>query len=74
MDSFTVYHWMLLNGDKLADAIIEEHGMTGPKADKMLTEAQQINSPGKSKFEARKLLKRKLEAKGAGKYLDEETE
>lgn len=64
------YEWMLLYGDELADAIKEEGGMSGPKADEMLTELQPLDSTGTIRQQARKLLKQKLEWRGVGHLLN----
>ncbi len=60
------YEWMLLNGDKLAEAIKEDGRMNGPTADPLLAEVQPLESTGMIKQKARKLLKQKLEYRGVG--------
>lgn len=60
------YEWMLLNGDKLAALIKEDGGMSGPKADPLLTEVQRLDSSGRIRQQARELLKWKLDSIGAG--------
>lgn len=60
------FHWMLQHGDKLAEAIKNAGGMHGDEVDKLLDEAQKLDSTGKTKQKARLLLKQKLEHRGVG--------
>ncbi len=64
LEPLTIYEWMLLHGDKLADAIKEDGKMDGPKSHPLLIEAQSVDRPGQSFNQARKLLKEKLESRG----------
>lgn len=64
------YEWMLLYGDRLADAIKEEGGMIGPKADSLLAEVQPLDSTGNIRQQARRLLKSKLEYRKVGHFLE----
>ena len=71
LEPLTIYEWMLLNGDRLADAIRADGKMDGPLSNPILTEAQQINRPGRTFDQARKLLKEKLAARGLHNLLPE---
>lgn len=71
MEPLNIYEWMLLNGDRLADAIREDGQLDGPKSRPILTEAQQINRPGRTWDQARKLLQRKLRERGLRNVLPE---
>jgi hypothetical protein len=68
----TIYEWMLLNGDRLADAIKEDGKMDGPKSHPILNEAQGIDRPGQSFNQARKLLREKLRERGLRGLLPED--
>jgi hypothetical protein len=61
-----VYQWMLLKGEKLADAIIEDRGFTGPNVTPLLDEAWNCERPEKTFTDARKLLKILLDRRGGG--------
>lgn len=63
------FEWMLLYGDKLADAIKEDGSMIGRKADPLLTEVQALDSSGPIRQKARQILKMKLEERGLGHLL-----
>lgn len=71
MEPLTIYEWMLLNGDKLADAIQEDGKMGGEKAYPLLLQAQQVSRPGQTFNQARKLLKEKLASRGMHNFLPE---
>lgn len=64
LEPLTIYEWMLLHGDRLADAVKEDGKMDGAKSHPILLEAQQIGRPGQTFNQARKLLREKLEARG----------
>lgn len=64
LEPLNIYEWMLLNGDKLADAIKADGKMDGPQSHALLLEAQSINRPGQTFNQARKLLRQKLASRG----------
>ncbi len=71
-EKYNITHWMLLNGDKLADAIVADKKLDGEHSGPLLTEAQQLPNTGKQKHEAKKILRRKLVARGFGYLLEED--
>lgn len=72
LEPLTIYEWMLLYGDKLADAVKEDGKMGGPKSEPLLLEAQTIGRPGQTFNQARKLLKEKLASRGMHNILPED--
>ncbi len=64
LEPLTIYEWMLLHGDELADAIKEDGRMDGEKSHPLLLKAQQVDRPGQTFNQARKLLKEKLQDRG----------
>ncbi len=65
----TVYDWMLLNVDKLVDAVAKDGKLCGPTSEPLLDEAQTCDQKGKLRHQARCLLKRKLTERGLGHLL-----
>lgn len=60
-----VYKWMVLNVDRLVEAIRLDGGkLDGPNAAPLFEEAWSMTSPGKSRDRARDLLRIKLENAG----------
>lgn len=59
--NLSYYEWMLLNGAELARHMVAEGGMSGPNADKMLGEAQELDG---SRIKAKKLLREFLRTLG----------
>ncbi len=72
MRALNIYEWMLLNGERLAEAIKADGRMCGPLSDPMLTEAQMCDRPAKTFHQARRILRTYLDAIGSGHLLPEE--
>jgi hypothetical protein len=61
-----MYEWMVLNGEKLADAIKEDGRMCGPLSDPLLTDLQRFDSDSKQRREAKSLLHAYLTLRNVG--------
>lgn len=61
-----VYEWMLINCDKLVEAIKEDGKFGGPKSDVLLEEASKFPFTPKLKRQARELLEIRMKLAGIG--------
>jgi hypothetical protein len=66
------YQWLLVHGDKLADLIVKEGGMSGPEATKILEHLQDLDGSGAIRGQARRYLRTLLERRGRGDMMDAE--